>query len=111
MVQVKYGLIPDKLFVNYLNFLIGKVFKLLPMREQNDETLIKYMESLQRELIGNQELIARLKNNANFLSFLGKIQYLINNEVDIKIFKKDVFDCITLINKLKSEFEKEGGCG
>ena len=39
MVQVKYGLIPDKLFVNYLNFLIGKVFKLLPMREQNDETL------------------------------------------------------------------------
>lgn len=108
MVKVKYGLIPDKLFVNYLNFLIGKVFKLLPMREQNDETLIKYMESLQRELIGNQELIARLKNNANFLSFLGKIQYLINNEVNVKVFKKDIFDCITLINKLKSEFEKDG---
>ena len=66
------------------------------------------MESLQRELIGNQELIIRLKNNANFLSFLGKIQYLINNEVDIKVFKKDIFDCIALINKLKSEFEKDG---
>ncbi len=36
MVKVKYGLIPDKLFINYLNFLIGKVFKLLPMREQED---------------------------------------------------------------------------
>lgn len=108
MIKVNYDVIPDQLFLNYLDFLIGKVYKCLPMREQQDKTLIKYMESLQRELVGNKELIIELKYNGNFQSILGKLQYLISNEVDIKTFKKDIFDCISLITKLKSEYaEKE----
>ncbi len=107
MIKVNYDVIPDQLFLNYLDFLVGKVYKCLPMREQEDKTLNKYMESLKRELIGNKELIIELKYNGNFQTILGKLQYLISNEVDLKTFKKDIFDCISLITKLKDEYKKE----
>lgn len=103
MVQVNYSIIPNEFFINYFDFLISKVFKCLPMKENNEITLSTYMESLLRELIGNKELIIELKGSPIFLSLLGKIEYLIQNEVDMKTYKKDIFDCITLIEKLKKE--------
>lgn len=107
MVTVNYDVLPDEMFINYLDFLVGRIFKILPMREQEDDGLYKYMCSLQRELIGNKDLIIELKNDGNFITVLGKLQYLISNkDIDISIFKKDVFDCISLINKLKTEYER-----
>jgi hypothetical protein len=58
------------------------------------------MESLQRELIGNQQLIIDLKYDANFQSILGKIEFLINNEVEMIDFRKDIFDCISLVKQI-----------
>ncbi len=108
MIQTNYDVIPDELFGNYLNFLIGKVYKILCMREENDKTLEKYMRSLQRELIGNQELIVKLKYDSDFLSLLGKIEFLICHDADLHTYKKDVFDSISLIEKMqKKYFERE----
>lgn len=108
MINANIEAIPNELFNNYLEFLISKIYKILCMREENDLTLPKYMQSLQRELIGNKELIISLKFDSNFLSLLGKLEYLISNEVSIKTYKKDIFDCISLIKKMKEKyFQKE----
>ena len=108
MIQTNYNAIPDELFGNYLNYLIGKVYKILCMREEDDKTLEKYMRSLQRELTGNQELIVKLKYDSDFLSLLGKIEFLIHHDPDLPIYKKDIFDCISLIKKMQEKyFEKE----
>lgn len=104
MVQVNFENIPEQYFVNYLSFLVNKVYKCLPMKEKGESTLQSYTESLIRELIGNKELICELKGNPIFLSLLGKLNYLTQNNVNIKIYKKEIFDCISLIEKLK-----EGG--
>lgn len=78
------------------------------MREENSKTLGKYMRSLQRELIGNQQLIINLKYDSDFLSLLSKIEFLIYNDVDLPTYKKDIFDCISLIKKMQEKyFEKE----
>jgi hypothetical protein len=71
------------------------------MKENNEMTLQKYMESLLRELLGNEQLINNLKGNPLFISLIGKIEYLIEYDVDIKTYRKDIFDCISLIEKLK----------
>lgn len=105
MVQINLSAFPDGYLVNYLNFLIGKVYKCLPMRENGETTLNSYMSSLLRELIGNFELISELKGNPLFISLIGKLEYLIQNEVTIKIYKKEVFDCISLIEKIKKKEE------
>lgn len=99
--KIKYGEIPDELFNNYVEFLIGKIYKILPMQENNDITLHKYMINLQKELIGNMELIQEYKKNSYFLSLLNKIEYMICNKCDNNECKTIVFDCIDIIKKMR----------
>jgi len=106
MIETNYEAIPEQLFENYLNFLINKIYKILCLREEENEVPIKYMQSLQRELTGNQSLIVELKYDANFLSLLNKIEYLIYHKMDLSDFRKDIFDSISLINKIIERYKK-----
>jgi hypothetical protein len=103
MVQININAFPEEFLLNYLNFLINRVYKCLPMRENGELTLQAYIESLLRELIGNKELIYELKNNANFITLIGKLNYLSQNNIDEKAYRKDIFDSISLIEKIKKE--------
>ena len=53
MIEVKYGLLPKENFCRYFEFLINKTYKILPLKEEKSDTLKSYLESYQRELIGN----------------------------------------------------------
>jgi len=102
MVETKYYAIPNEYFSNYFKFLIGKVWKILPMTEENNQHLEKYMEGLQRELIGNMNLVENLKSDGYFITLLNKIEFLINEEYDIGICRKEVFECVELVKKIES---------
>ena len=107
MITVNYDVFSDESFKNYLNFLIGQLYKSLCLKEDDDKNLISYLESLNRELISSKELIIFLKNDARFISMLTKIQYLISEpNTTHKIFKKEIFACISIVQKL---LEKYGG--
>lgn len=103
-IETNYNAIPDELFGNYLNFLVGKIYKILCMREENSDTLSKYMQSLQRELAGNQKLIVALRYDSDFLSLMSKIEFLVYNEADLPTYKKDIFDCISLVKRMQSKY-------
>ena len=102
--RVIYQEFPDSHMLNYYDFLIGKVFKVLPMKEENNSDLKKYLESLQREIIGNMTLISDLKCDGYFIALLNKIQFLIGNNYENDVCKSTVFECIDLVKKLKSEY-------
>ena len=57
MIEVKYGMLPKENFCRYFEFLINKTYKILPLKEEKSETLKSYLESFQRELIGNMDLV------------------------------------------------------
>ena len=105
MIEVKYNLLNGECFNNYLKFLIGSVYKILPIQENDPDTLLSYLESLKIELVGNSELIEKVRYDANFLRLLGTIQYLISNECDHKILKREVFKAINIIQKLQKQYE------
>lgn len=102
MKETKFGELSDEIVYNYLDRLIGAVYKCLPMKEKNDETLDKYLESLLRELNGNKELIYELKNDALFLKLLGTLTGLKAID-DLEHYKSDVFKSINLIKKIKQK--------
>ncbi|GAH02925.1 unnamed protein product, partial [marine sediment metagenome] len=79
MMNVKYGAIPNDYFVNYMKYLTNRVYKILPMSEENSITIIDYMNDLCEELLGNMELIDVLKSDGMFISLMGNIQYLIKD--------------------------------
>lgn len=60
------------------------------------------MEDFIRELIGNKELIYTLKEEPVYFSLIAKINYLIENDVSVKIYRNIVFKCIRLLKNIQS---------
>lgn len=93
------------LISNYLDSLVNRFFKILPIREENEESLGVYLNSFQQELIGCKDLITALNNDALFLSLLSSLQYLIDNpECPVQTVRRNVFNSISVCKKLKSNY-------
>lgn len=102
---------PNQYFANYFDFLIDRVWKILPMREEGNTDLKKYMESLQRELIGNLHLVEELKYDGDFIKIMNKIEFLINEEYTHEICRKEVFESISIIETLSDRYNLGGENG
>lgn len=99
---------PYKALDSYLHNLINKVYKILPMKEEQCDTLTSYILSLENELIGCYELWDILDNIPQFLAVINIIKYLSIEEYDISTCKREVFKAIHLIEKVIKDIEKEG---
>lgn len=94
---------------NYLKQLVNQFFKILPLREANDKSLCVYMESLQRELYGCAALLEFIGNDAQFLSLLSKLQWMIDHpDYRYHDFRREVFSAISICNKLRARYSTDG---
>lgn len=107
MIEVKYGMLPKENFCKYFEFLINKTYKILPLKEENSDTLKSYLESYQRELIGNMDLIPLLVDEPRFITVLNTMQFLISEEYSDKVCKREVFKCIHILEAIKDKYFKE----
>lgn len=99
--------LPDKVVQKYLKSLIGQFYKILPIKESGEPSLGKYMDSLQREMIGCQHLIVALDHDELYLSLLAILQYLVENECDTTVVKCEVFKAINICKKLQKKYGAE----
>lgn len=100
--------IDGKLLHNYFRTLVNHFFKIIPIRENEEESLGTYIHSLQLELFGCIDLIPELQTNSFYLSLLSILQYLGGNpECDIRIVRREVFRAISICNKLKAIYSEE----
>lgn len=102
------------LVFNYFKNLVNQFFKILPMRETNEESLPTYIESLHSELLGCNRLISDLENDPGFMTLLNILQYLKDTpECSVAKTKREVFKAISICNKFKARYtfqnKKEGG--
>ena len=97
--------IDSEILHNYFRNLVNHFFKILPIREQKEESLTTYMQSLQAELLGCRELVSAIHNDAAYLTLLSILQYLIDNpECTVREVKREVFRAISICNKLKAQY-------
>lgn len=106
MVETTAGMpIDSEILHNYFRTLVNHFFKILPIREQNEESLTTYMQSLRAELLGCKGLVGALHKDASYLTLLSILQYLIDNpECTVREVKREVFHAISICNKLKSQY-------
>ena len=106
MVETTAGMpIDAEVLHNYFRNLVNHFFKILPIREQNEESLTTYMQSLQAELLGCTGLVSAIQNDASYLTLLSILQYLIDNpECTVREVKREVFRAISICNKLKAQY-------
>ena len=96
---------------NYLRNLVNLFFKILPIRESEEPSLVAYMTSLQAELLGCSELILAIHKDPMFMSLISILQYLIDySDSPVPVYRREVFKAISICNKLKARYAIEK-CG
>ena len=90
---------------NYFRTLVNLFFKILPIWESGEGSLVTYMKSLQAELLGCRELIDAIHDDPLFVSLIAILQYLIDNpELETPVVKREVFRGISICNKIKERY-------
>lgn len=89
----------------YLQRLVNRFFKILPLKEENDPTLKMYIKNFQVELMGCTGLVECLEHDSRFLSLVSILQYLSDNpDLDVREVRNEVFQSITICEKLKARY-------
>ncbi len=96
--------ISDRMVSNYMNALVNRFYKILPIKESGEDTLKRYLESLQREMIGLRDLIVFIQDDDRYLTLLAIIQYFINHDTDVGTVRTDVFRAISILKKLQQKY-------
>lgn len=106
LTDIKNGATMDgEMLHNYLQSLVNRFFKILPIKENEPDSLQQYTESLQFELIGFKELIIAIKYDPEYMSLLSKLQYIIDHpDVTVKRVRREVFCAISICNKLCAKY-------
>ena len=108
--RTKYNInIENRLISNYLESLVDRFYKILPLKESCEETLPQYLESLLRELIGFDKLVSFISYDDRYVTLLSIVQYLIDNDVDVDIVRTDVFRAINILKKIKRKYCANAG--
>lgn len=96
--------VPAEMVSQYLESLVGRFYKILPLKEDGEPSLVKYMESLQREMLGCTWIFPEIKYDELFLSLISTLQYLINIDCEVEIVKCEVFKAIGICKKLNKKY-------
>jgi len=89
----------------FLKNITGKVFKILPLKEENNIGFYDYVDSILVQLIGAKNTFSELENNQDFLTVINIIQYIKNNKCSNKQCKREIFKCLNIIQKITEEQE------
>lgn len=84
----------------YLDGLIPKVFKLLPIKEKEFHTLHKYHKNLIMEIVCFSNIIVPYSQNKDMMTLICNLESLLNIETHDK-YRQKVFECIDIVKKLK----------
>ena len=93
----KYNLeVPNESFINEINRLTNQIWKLIPMRE-NEEDWLAHLQTVIVEITGLGEIVMLDENLLPLLEILEGINI---KETDFRIYRKLVFEAISLLRKL-----------
>ena len=98
---IKYGAdIPYELFEKNITRLTNQLWKLIPMRE-NEENWKKQLNTVIIEIIGINELLIYKSEGFQLLSKLEGMSQM--EDIPFDLYRKTVFECISLLQGLKHE--------
>ena len=103
--DLKYGTISDGTMKVYLVQIVNGIFKILPLKEEESDTLREYIESLQRELFG----LNLLHEDPRFMKVISTLEYLAREDYSHAICKREVFKCIHIIQGICDQYQESCG--
>lgn len=93
----------------YLQALIGRIFKILPIYEENPDNSRSYTKLLHCELIGVTNVFYELKDKMDFIDAMSIVSFLANDDsYDLPTLRQLVFTAIDCVKKLQTQISIEG---
>ncbi len=77
------------------------MWKLIPMRE-NQENWQKQLDTVLLEIVGLSEIFLQ---NPQFLQLLAKLEGLRTEEISFNLYRKTVFEAISLLQEINRNYE------
>lgn len=97
--------VPNDLVKNYFDSLINCFFKILPIRESGEKTISTYLQSLKAEMLGCNNIIEGIHNDASYLTLISILQYFIDNpDCELSEVRREVFKAIRICNKISERY-------
>lgn len=91
----------------YLQSLTGRIFKILPMREQQEQGdnlyLDLYLESLSLEMHGACETFPCLRECPDYIMLLNTVNGL-RADIPLPFLKREVFKMLSAIDEIRDEY-------
>lgn len=103
-------MITKKTYRNYLIELKNMIFKVLPLYEEESETLNEYLSSLCDELYGLRNVIDDLPHGEWYVRTISTLEHINEEPLDYsnsKKLKKEVFKMLSLIDKQIDQLKGE----
>lgn len=101
--------IETPMITNYMSALIGRVYKILPLWEEQSDTVGKYIHSLQLELLGLKNLSKDVSTDPTLLSVISTLQYFLDHpETGTDVVKREVFRSIHSCETLCRRYQEDG---
>lgn len=105
-------MIPNPILALYFDRMVGRVYKILPLKESGEATLPEYLDTLVTEMTG-LDVLSALSDQPYYTSMFATLAYLSGHidECDLPKVKREVFRLINLSKKLRSYYEGGGYSG
>ena len=91
-------------YTSFIQFLTGRVFKLLPMKEADiigrTDATAEYIGGLIVDIDGAKETFPELYDIHEYVSVSNIVKYLAINDVEYEIFRREVLRALRLLNSV-----------
>lgn len=96
ILQTKYGPVTTDQFDKYRRSIVGRIYAILPMKEEGVDTVNEYIETLNRELVKNIDIFGPCEH---ILSVVCLLEHLMS-ENDHAVYRKEVLHCCNIISRI-----------
>jgi len=86
----------------YVDSLHGKVFKILPQKEEHNPNLEKYLMNLCIEVKGAYCVFPELAKISEYIDLVNILHYLYHHDFDVMTCRVQMFKMQTLINSIQA---------
>ncbi len=87
----------------FLASMIGNIFKILPLYDENNIGLQSHIDSVVIQLIGAMDTFQDLKTNQKYISIINSINFLRKNDYTKKQCKREVLRCTNILENMIKE--------
>lgn len=97
--NTKYGELSPALANMYKSLLINRIFKTLPLKEEEISTINDHIDSLNSELFGFSVLCNNDIDAATLISVVNLLEH-VRIEAEHKKYRREILKCCNLVSKV-----------